>query len=425
MLAPVANNPRERGDFVHTALRSDTFGPELKSGDAKPASGVNKFLMASVVAVAAGAVAVTPVSPVTSAMSAVSDRVVELAADANPLLADPLTIWQNDIAGTIAAVSALAATYEANPAPILSQLIINQQAYLKQIIGAAAAPGQRRGTGILGSIEGIQKTITNFQDVRIPDSIAYFLAGQLTASWAEIEAGALIGLENIGQPLLTLLTPTGDILQNVADVYDALVTRGAASGLTRALLAPPITLSFALANAAETITSAVNRGDFESAITAAINAPGFAVGAFLNGYRPVLTYDADGNPLTYATEAFQGIFSKNGTVDQLLNVIPKAIQTALKPTVTTTAAVVASPAISTAKTVTLDVPAAVEAAPAVEADDTTATAGKSKATTSTHKALKAASEGSTAAPKATGAKKGSAAPRHAKKEAAESSSDSE
>lgn len=285
--------------------------------------------------------------------------------------------------------------------------------------------------GLLGSYEGIQKTITNFTDVRIPDAISYFEAGQLTAAWAEIEAGALIGLENIGQPLLT---PAGDMLQNAADVYDALVTRGQASGITRGLLGPPITLSFALANAVETINSAVARGDFEAAVVAAINTPAIAVGAFFNGYRPVLTYDADGNPLTYASEAFQGVFSPRGTVDQFVNIIPKAIQTALKPTVVATPAIT-STSTTSAATVTLDVPAAVTSKVAdtaeVEAITTKATPSTKKLGSladafNPTKAIKAltggldadASDDSTPTKKATG-------PRHAsKKAAAASASDS-
>lgn len=77
---------------MQTALRSDTSGLELKSGPAKPASTVKKFLMAGVVVVGAGAVAVTPVSPVTSAANAISSRAVQLVADANPFLSNPVTL---------------------------------------------------------------------------------------------------------------------------------------------------------------------------------------------------------------------------------------------------------------------------------------------------------------------------------------------
>jgi hypothetical protein len=283
----------------------------------------------------------------------------------------------------------------------------------------------------------VEKSWVSLQ-TRLADAAAYLAAGQLTAAYAELESWALVALENIGQPLLTLLTPPGEILQNVADVWDSLVTRGQAVGITRGLLAPPITLSFALANSAETINSAVGRGDLEAALVAAINTPGIAVGAFFNGYRPVLTYDADGNPLTYATEAFQGVFSKSGTIDQIFNIIPKAIQTALKPTVVVppvvttpvTTPAITSTSVSTAQTVTLDVPAAVTAK-TVDTSTETDTTGSTKSladSVSIRKALKpakaaASDEATSDADSDSTPKKKTAGPRHAKKDAASSASD--
>jgi hypothetical protein len=326
--------------------------------------------MASVAMIGAGAMAVTPVAQNVSAEIQQRSMAVALTADPNPILENPAEVWVNNFTNAFTNFEALAASISDQPFPILSQIIDNLSAYADTIVGAPApadAPPRQRGTGILGAIQGVERNLTLFE-TRLADAQAYLAAGEITAAWAEIESALLIGYENVGIPLLAPLSIPGDMLQNAADVWDSLFTRGNAVAITRGLLAPPITLSFALANIAETVSIAVENGDVEAALTALVNAPGIATGAFLNGYRPVLTYDEDGNPLTYATEAFQGVFSPLGTIDQFLVRLPRAIAAALAPPATA----------SSAKVVTLDLPkgeesaepalAAIEAADSASAD---------------------------------------------------------
>ncbi|BBY15223.1 hypothetical protein [Mycolicibacterium litorale] len=356
---------------MQLALRPAASCPEPQMALAHTAPRPNKLLLASVAMVGAGAMAVTPVAP---SVSDIQQRAYEMTADANPILANPVAVWEDNFANAFTNFEALAASLTDQPFPILSQIIENLSTYADTIIGAPApadAPPRQRGTGILGAIQGIERTGTLFE-TRLAAAQEYLASGDITAAWAEIESALLIGYENIGIPLLAPLSIPGDMLQNAADVWDSLFTRGNAVAITRGLLAPPITLSFALANIAETVSKAVENGDYEAALTALVNAPGIATGAFLNGYRPVLTYDEDGNPLTYATEAFQGVFSPLGTIDQFLVRLPRAIAAALAPPVTASTA-------STAKVVTLDLPAGEEATEpalaAIEAADS-ATAGK-------------------------------------------------
>ncbi len=101
-----------------------------------------------------------------------------------------------------------------------------------------------------------------------------------------------MALENIGQPLLSILTIPSDIMAAVGRVYDSLITRGTASNVTRGLLVPGITAAFAIANVADTIYTAVKEGNLKDAFTAVVNAPGIVAGAFINGYRPYFGKDA-------------------------------------------------------------------------------------------------------------------------------------
>ena len=233
---------------------------------------------------------------------------------------------------------------------------------------------------MVGAAEGVQNTIALFE-TRLEAAQGYLASGDITAAWGEIESALLIGLENVGMPLLSPLAIPGDMIQNLADVYDSLVTRGTSVAITRGLLAPPITASFALANVAEVAVKKLQIGDYEGALTAVVNGPAIVTGAFLNGYKPALTYDDEGNPLTYATESFQGVLTprhpnptdpagtpngQGGSIDQFFVTLPRAIATALKPTTTTAAAATASG--SSAKLVSVDV---VEEAPAADTTTTT------------------------------------------------------
>ncbi|MUL82997.1 MULTISPECIES: hypothetical protein [unclassified Mycolicibacterium] len=366
---------------MQLALQPRVADIEPMPDPAHAASRRSKFLVASAVMLTAGAIAATPVTP---AMTNSHLRAaVDLVASGNPLLQDPVALWQDTFANTSENLEGLSAVLAANQFPILTQMGANLSGYADLIVGKTAAevgPTARRGTGIKGSIEGIEKSNTMLQE-RMQAASDYLAAGQITAAFAELESWYLISLENVGMPLLSPLAIPGDIIQNVADVYDSLVTRGNASSITRALLAPPITAAFAIANVAETVVSAAQRGDYEAAMTAAVNAPAFVTNAFFNGYQPVLTYDEDGNPLTTATEAFQGVFtprkpngnggtSAGGTIDQILVTLPTAIAAALKPTVTTTAAASGTPVTSTlsgsgARTLSLNV-GSVSDAPASE-----------------------------------------------------------
>lgn len=304
----------------------------LAVGGAAPRA--NRFAVASAAMLCASAVAVAPMSSMVTATE-IQHRAVQLTATANPVLENPLVIWQNNFANTFTNVKTLFSAVGSQPLPVLNQMIANSKDYLDAIVGAKAAPGQRHGTGILGSLEGLERTATNLP-VRLQAAGEFIKQGQFTEALVELNTWALVALENIGQPLLSILTIPGDIMAAVGRVYDSLITRGTASNVTRGLLVPGITAAFAIANVADTIYTAVKEGNLKDAFTAVVNAPGIVAGAFINGYRPYFGRDADGNPI-YATEDFQGLLSPRGTIDQFLVRLPQAIAAALKPPADTTA----------------------------------------------------------------------------------------
>ena len=162
------------------------FGAEVKSGPAHAASRANKVRVASAAMLCAGAMAVSPVSPVSPLSSIeIQQRAVQLTAAANPVLENPLLVWENIFTNTSAQVGTLISDIAARPFPILSQVVENQQAFLKVIVGAKAAEGQRRGTGIVGSVEGLEKTINNLP-VRLQAAAEFLAAGQFTEAFVEI-----------------------------------------------------------------------------------------------------------------------------------------------------------------------------------------------------------------------------------------------
>lgn len=324
----------------------------LAVGGAAPRA--NRFAIASAAMLCASAVAVAPMSSMVTATE-IQHRAVQLTAAANPVLENPLVVWQNNFANTFTNVKTLFSAVSSQPLPVLNQVIANSKDYLDAIVGAKAAPGQRRGTGILGSLEGLERTATNLP-VRLQAAGEFIKQGQFTEALVELNTWALVALENIGQPLLSILTIPSDIMAAVGRVYDSLITRGTASNVTRGLLVPGITAAFAIANVADTIYTAVKQGNLKDAFTAVVNAPGIVAGAFINGYRPYFGKDANGNPI-YATEDFQGLLSPRGTIDQFLVRLPQAIAAALKPPADTTAVTTVP---STATLVAVDTVSATE-----------------------------------------------------------------
>lgn len=330
------------------------FGAATQSVDVKSASRVNKYLVAGAAMVCAGAIAVNPVAP-TAAMPDIRQAAVQLTASTNPVLENPLLVWQNVVTNSFTQAGAIGTSLWNTPFPILNQIGENQVGHLKTIWGQTAAQaGTRRGTGLVGAAEGVQRSLTNLP-VRLKAAADFLGQGQFTEALVELNTWALVAMENLAFPLTSLLTIPKAMFDAVGRVYDSLITRGNIITISKGLMSPPITAFFAAMNVADTVFASVKEGNLKDAFTALVNAPGLITGAFLNGYKPYFGHDEEGNPI-YSPENFPGLFSTGGTLDALFVKLPQTIAAALKKPVVPAVTSTSTPA--TAALVTLDVPGA-------------------------------------------------------------------
>ncbi|MCV7062894.1 hypothetical protein H7I76_25975 [Mycolicibacterium vaccae] len=307
---------------------SVAYGAAPLSVAAKKPSRVNKFLVSGAAVVAASAIAVNPVAPTTSAPD-VRQAAVALAASTNPVLENPLLVWQNNITSTFSQIGAIGSSLWNTPFPILNQIGENQAGYLKTVWGMTAEQaGTRRGTGLVGAAEGVQRSLTNFP-VRLQAAFEFLGNGQFTEALVELNTWGLVFLENVAFPLTSILTIPKAMFDAVGRVYDSLITRGNIITISKGLMSPPITAFFAAMNIADTVFAAVKEGNLKDAFTALVNAPGLITGAFLNGYKPYFGTDENGDPI-YSPENFPGLFSEGGTLDALFVKLPQTIAAALK-----------------------------------------------------------------------------------------------
>ncbi|MDZ4233332.1 MAG: hypothetical protein U1C73_06150, partial [Dietzia sp.] len=338
------------------------FGAERMAGQATTAPRVNRYLVAGAAMVCAGAIAVNPVAPTIAALPDVQQQSVQLAAWTNPILEEPLALWGKTFTDSFTQVGAIGAAVTADPFPILNQIVENQIGHLKVLIGAKAASGQRRGTGILGAAESVGRSIDDLP-VRLQAAAAFLAQGDVTEALVEVNTWALRLLEAVAFPLVPVFAIPGAMFDAAGRVFDALVTRGAIADISKWLMAPPLSVAFALANVVDQVIRSAKAGDIGEVFTAVINAPAIAVGAFFNGYQPMFGYDEAGEPIL-SPEFFPGVFSAGGTLDALFVQLPKKIAEALAPPVVTPPATtpVTTPPTTTATLVTLEAPAAADAA---------------------------------------------------------------
>ncbi|MGP4056724.1 hypothetical protein ACTWP6_18200 [Mycobacterium sp. 4D054] len=328
------------------------FGVGAQARAAKSASRVNKFVVSGAAVVAAGAIAVNPVAPLPSAPEI---RQAAVALTANPVLENPLLVWQNTITTTFTQMGAIGSSLWNTPFPILNQIGENQLGHLKTIWGMTAEQaGTRRGTGLVGTAEGVQRSLTNLP-VRLQAAAEFLGQGQFTEALVELNTWGLVLLENVAFPLTSILTIPKAMFDAVGRVYDSLITRGNIVTISKGLMSPPITAFFAAMNVADTVFASIKEGNLKDAFTALVNAPGLITGAFLNGYKPYFGHDENGDPI-YSPENFPGLFSAGGTLDALFVKLPQTIAAALKkPEPVPAAASAPVPTPAQAATFTFDV----------------------------------------------------------------------
>ncbi|WP_328360200.1 hypothetical protein OG976_07865 [Mycobacterium sp. NBC_00419] len=278
----------------------------------------------------AGAIALSPVmvTPVADHLPALrmSSVATTLTGSANPI-----TEWVNVLNTTFDNIAKLGGVVQADPSPILSQLITNQLAYAQTISTALS----QAGGGLVAGITSIPQALLTAGE--------QLAAGQISAATQTIFQA---GLGLVLAPVISLLPVfniPGQIAQNFANVLNALPNALLPLGL--AAISPIAGVVTAVGDTGQAIYDALSTGNITAALTAIVNAPAVITNAFLNGYPPSFSTGI----LSVGTDFAAGL------VNALLNVrdtIAKAIAPA--PPLAGAARAAATPAPeSSASTVTV------------------------------------------------------------------------
>lgn len=311
-----------------------------------------KFVVAGIAAATAGVLAINPVTPTPAPLAAeIQQRAVELNAVVNPLVTLQETLTKTltnlNLLGTgIPAASTSLLQGLGNPAiyaefaELITANATNPQALLSVL---QSFPIGRITDALASSTAILNTNLQNFPTI-LQNTLGYLQTGQFVEAFSEVNIYLLVQLlERPGGPLFPIFSIPGDTLAAIpgggvlANLADAVFTRGIATGLTRALLVAPITATLFVAETLDHVQASFKAGDVEGALSELLSAPLGFVDAFLNGYVPDFP----------SRSPFAGLLSPNGFFDYFLVDVPNAIATALNaapqaPPVVTTAKVAAS-----------------------------------------------------------------------------------
>jgi hypothetical protein len=231
-------------------------------------------LAGAVAIVGAGLIAVNPLAPIIGS-SAVHRDVQLVSVDAIADLAaatDPVTEWSSVISEAVANVQQLGTEIQADPLPVLAEVISNQLTF-----------GQTIGTNLSDLASGLNTLITDELPGQFQDLITGIDAGDISTSVNTFTTNLLIDLLPGATSLVGISDIPGEIAQNLANV----LTNDFPNVTLEALLGP-VSILFgstqALADSAQSIVDAVDAGDTQTALTDLLNIPAVLTGAVLNGY---------------------------------------------------------------------------------------------------------------------------------------------
>lgn len=291
----------------------------IEAGLSSAATRWRPYLALGVAIASAGLIAVNPIAPVGSAGLAVGSnlahRAVRLSTAAADLASatDPLTEWSNVITAALTNIQQIGGEMQADPLPVLAQVIANQLAFTDTIDT---------------NLQSLLSTVNTLVSSELPQALQTLIsgidAGEIGSSVNNFTSSLLLDLLPAATPLVNIFDIPGEIAQNLANV----VTNQLPNVGLEVLLAPLGLLfgtSQALADDSQSIVDALDAGQYSTAVTDLLNMPAIATGALLNGYDAIATYD-----ISYAgllTSAESGLGS--GLLDELLVQIPQQIASTL------------------------------------------------------------------------------------------------
>lgn len=333
-----------------------------------------KKLTGGVALIGASAIALTPIALTPQQAQLPSIPVSSIAATLTASTistVDPFTAWVQVLTTTFDNIAALGQQVQADPAPILEQILANQIGYLNTISSGLASAGGSLAAGLTALPQSLLQAAQQLADGQI--------SGGLNTAFQ-----AMINLvQSPALQLIPLLDIPGQVMQNMTNVVKAAPGFLVYAGL--AMVSTVNGVASAFEDTAQAVYDAVGAGNLGAAITAIVNAPAALTDAFLNGYPStgavgILTPLGVGIPgLVGTLLSFRDVFAQalGAPVSFAANAVPSSRAAAATPTPTAT--------------VTLDTtPATVAASPR--------TARSARSTAST---LRSASTPSAAATKAT------------------------
>ncbi|MBU9766846.1 hypothetical protein FR943_23760 [Mycobacterium sp. TNTM28] len=252
----------------------------------------DKFLLGGVAVLSVGAIAVTPVAPNTVATQQAA-QAKTLAYDLTAAMdatASPLEVYGALIENTVTNLEGLGGALLANPAPLLRQVLENQQGYAETTVGAF--------TGIPAAIERWYngddgKVLLDAAQAKLSD-------GDIAGAYQDFNKSLLYGLgTGLSAPLrapgfIFSGVPRGEteyiagipeqIAQNFTNLIGASLSTDALAEVFQGVFAPISGAVFELSRIADAIGTSIGEGDIPAVVNALVNTPGVVANAVLNGF---------------------------------------------------------------------------------------------------------------------------------------------
>jgi hypothetical protein len=263
--------------------------PALSSGETPAVSRKDKFLLAGVAMVSAGAIAVTPVAQNATVIQHAKSLAYELTAVMDAT-ASPTVIYGALANNTFTNLSGLGAALAANPAPLLSQVLENQLGYAAKFGAAFEAIPASLKTWYEGpkGKEMLDKAQAHLMAGEIGDAYEWFNHSMLYAfqgAFGPLIAPGFIlsGIPRGGTEYLTGIPE--QIAQNFTNLIGATFTSSVlVSGVFQGAFGAVSGTVFELSRVSEAFSTRVAAQDIQGAVNVLANTPGVLANAFLNGF---------------------------------------------------------------------------------------------------------------------------------------------
>lgn len=301
----------------------------------------------------AGAIALSPIVIAPAAEHLPALRMSSVATTLTSA-ADPITTWVQVLNTTFDNIAALGTVVQADPSPILDQLVKNQLAYAQTIATALS----QAGGGLVAGITSIPQALLTAGE--------QLAAGQISAATQTVFQA---GLGLVLAPVISLLPVfniPGQIAQNFANVLTALPNALLPIGL--AAISPIAGVVAAVGDTGQAVYDALSAGNITAALGAIVNAPAVITNAFLNGYPPSFSTGILSVGKDFAAGLVNALLNVRDTIAQAIGA-PAPVPLSAAPA----AAAPASPALKSTVTVTTAAPTAAAVETETDAADAPST----------------------------------------------------